>query len=148
MVFAGEGYARGERKVAADDAVATEHVRFRVEEMHRPAEALRAACLFAVQFGHRDAGRHTAGEGEAVVAIGRDGVVVFLNRGTGADRDRLLTNVKMKKSAYLSHRVGTRRFFLEPSNEEELPKEFKSFFPAFHSEGDPGLASGACQAEL
>jgi hypothetical protein len=37
---------------AADDAVAAEHVVLDVEQVHRAAEALRAAGLFAEELGH------------------------------------------------------------------------------------------------
>ena len=82
----GEGHARGQRQVAADDAVAAQEVVLGVEEVHRAAQALRAAGLLAEQLGHDRPGRHALGVGLAVVAVGRDDVVLGLERGHRARR--------------------------------------------------------------
>ena len=81
-----EGDAGRERDVPADDAVAAEHVVLLVEHVHRPAEALASSPSTLPKSSAMSArGAHPLGEGDAVVAVGRDHVVVRPERGDGAD---------------------------------------------------------------
>ena len=111
-----EGGAGRDRDVAADDAVAAEHVVLLVEEVHRAAEAPRAAGDLAEELGHGGARAHPARERHAVIAVGREQVVVGPERGGGADRDRLLPDVEVEEAADLALRVGARRLFLEAAD--------------------------------
>ena len=116
----GEGDAGGERDVPADDAVAAEHVVLGVEDVHRAAEPLRAAGDLAEELGQDRFGVHALRDGEAVVAVGGDDVVVGRERRASADGDRLLADVKVEESADFALRVGARALFFEAANEEHL----------------------------
>ena len=122
-VLRGEGDAGRQRDVSPDDAVAAEHVGGRVEHVHRAAQPLRAASLLAPQLGHERVRGHPLGDGDAVIAVGGDHVVVRLERGDGPDADRLLPDVQVKEPADLPLGVGARGLLFEAANQEHLPVE-------------------------
>ena len=63
--------------LAADDRVPAVHVVRLVEQVHRPALALRAAGHLAEHLGHRVVRLHPLGQRQPVVAIGPDDDVVI-----------------------------------------------------------------------
>ena len=105
-VLARERDASRQRDVPADDAVPTEHVVLRVEQVHRTAEPLGATGDLAVKLGHHAFARHPLGEGEPVIAVGADHVVVGLQGGAGADCHGFLADVEVEKAADLALRVS------------------------------------------
>src|SRR5206468_9708065 len=107
-VLRGERGPRRDRYVTADDAVTAEEVRRLVEQVHRPAEPLHEAGLLAVQLGHDRPRRDTLRIRVAVLAIGRDDVVLLLERGDRADAHRLLADDQVEEAADLALRVGLR----------------------------------------
>ncbi len=122
-VLAGEGDARGQGQVAADDGVAAEEPLRGVEEVHRAALALGAAGVAAQQLGHRLVGAHPAGQGVAVVAIGGDDEIVVAEHPDRTDGDRLLTAVQVAEAADLAaHLVELVRLLFEPADQEHLPQ--------------------------
>ena len=56
----------------------------------------------------------------AVVAVGRDDVVLGLEGGDGADGDRLLPDVEVEEAADLALRVGLRRRLLHAPDGQHL----------------------------
>ncbi len=122
-VLACEGDAGRYGDVAAHDAVAAEHVVLCVKQVHRAAESLRTSGDFPVELGEDGLGLHPLGYGEAVVAVGSYDVVVGRQRRAGADRDGLLSDVKVQKSTNFTLRVCPRALFLAPADEEHLSVE-------------------------
>ena len=81
--------------------------------MHRAALALGASGGLAVKFGHAFVHAHADGEGVAVVAVGRDDVVVVAHEGGRAHRDGLLAIIEMEKTAHLARVVNLGRLQFE-----------------------------------
>src|SRR5258706_8703870 len=100
--------ARRDRHVAADDAVAAEEVLALVEDVHRAAEALHASRLLAVELGQDRARRHALGVRVTMLAIGRDDVVLWLERGGRADAHRFLADDEVEEATDLALRVRLR----------------------------------------
>jgi len=61
-IAVGEGEARAERNLRADDAVAAEEVFGQAEHVHGAALALGIAAAASGQFGHHALGVHAAGQ--------------------------------------------------------------------------------------
>ena len=122
-ILAGEGDACGERDVAADDGVAAEEPLLGVEEVHRAALALGAAGGLAEQLGHGGLDVHAAGDGVAVVTIGRDHVIVLAEDADRTDRHRLLSVVQVAEPADLpAHLVELVGLLLEAADQHHLPQ--------------------------
>ncbi len=66
-------------------------------------------------------GRGALGEAMAVLAIGRDDVVLVVERGDRADRDGLLTGVEMAEAGDFAARVHLGGLFLEAANQHHPP---------------------------
>src|SRR5260370_17634925 len=113
-----EGHSRRERNVRANDRVSAVHVIFLVEEMHRTAEALRAAGRFAKEFGHTRVGAGSARERVSVIAICGDDVIVLAHRGDGTDDNRFLADVKMAEAADFLRLILLARAFLKAPNQQ------------------------------
>ena len=79
--------------------------------MHRAAAPVRDAGFLAKQFRHYVARLRAFGDAVAVLAIGRDHVVLVAERLDGADRDRLFARIRRTEAGDLA--LGTfRRLFL------------------------------------
>jgi hypothetical protein len=124
-VFRRERDAGRERDVAADDAVAAEHVVLFVEEVHRAAEPLRRPGLLPPKLGEQRARAHPLRERDAVITVRRDHVVVGLEGRDRADADRLLADVQMQKAADLSFGVPARALFFDAADEQHLAEELR-----------------------
>jgi hypothetical protein len=105
--------------VRADDSVAAEKAHALVVEVHRAAEALGATRRLSEELRHHRAGRDSLGERLAVLAVGREPVVVHRGAG-GADRDRLLPDVEMAEPEDLPLGVGLGRLLLETPDHGHL----------------------------
>src|SRR4051794_40217097 len=116
-VVGGEGHARGEREVAADDAVATHEAVLEVEHVHGAAAPVRDALLAAEQLGHDAVRLGAARERVAMRAVGRDEVVLVAHRAHGADDGRLLADREVQEAADLGLRVHLTRSLLEAADE-------------------------------
>ena len=129
-VLDGEGDAGGQRDVAADDGVAAEKPLLDVEEVHRAALAPGAARHLAQQFRHARPGRHAPGQGVAVIAIGRDQIVVFPEHADRTDRHGLLPAVLVEEAADLvALLVEHLRPFLEPADQHHLAEPDQGLRP-------------------
>jgi hypothetical protein len=120
-----ERRARRDRHVPADDAVAAQEVEAGVEEVHRPAEALRAARLLAVELGHDRARAHPLGVGVAVLAVRGDHVVLGAQRRDRADAHPLLPDPEVQEPADLALRVRLRRRLLQAPDRQHLPVQLE-----------------------
>ena len=91
-------------------------------QMHRAALAAADARAFAHHLRHQGLGVDAARQGQAMIAIGGDGVVTRFHGGQGADAHRFLAAVKMQINAgdalFLVEFVTG---FLELSNQDHLP---------------------------
>ena len=85
-----------------------------------PPRPSRAAGDLAEELGQQRARRHALRERDAVVAVGRDHVVVGLERGERADGDRLLPDVEVQEAADLALGVAARALLLDAADEEHL----------------------------
>jgi hypothetical protein len=120
-VLGRERRAGADRDVTADDPVPAQEVGLLVEDVHRAAEALHHAGLLAVQLGEDRARRHALGVRVAVLAVGRDHVVVGLERGGGADAHGLLADDQVEEPTDLSAlRVRLGGGFLHPPDRQHL----------------------------
>jgi hypothetical protein len=104
-VFGREGRTGRDRHVAPDDAIAAKEVRVLVEQVHRAAEPLHEAGLLAIQLREDGPRRDTLGVGVAMLAIGRDHVVLGLERGDRADAYSFLADDEVQEAADLALRV-------------------------------------------
>ena len=89
-VLVGEGEARPDRHLRADDAVAAVEMLLFREHVHRAALALGIAALAARELGHDALGVHAAGQHVAVVAVAGDDAVAIARGGLHADDDGFL----------------------------------------------------------
>ena len=124
-VFGGECCSCSYGQVTADDPVAAEHVVRRIEEVHRAAETLRTTRDLAEELGHRGAGRHASREGEAVVPVGGEDVVLRAQCSDGVDCDWFLVDVQVEKPSDLALGVGAGGFFFEATDEPHLAIELE-----------------------
>jgi len=106
----------GKCKVAADDAPAPEEPPLDIEEVHRTAQAARAAGVFTEKLCHRGVGRHSASERDAMVAVRLKDVVAIFEDFCCGDRDRLLPDVQMEEPADVALGVVARRLLFEAAN--------------------------------
>ena len=109
-----------QRQRAAHDPVAAEEAPVPVEEVHGAAAAARAAVHAAEQLGHDLAGRHPAGDGLAVLAVGGHQVVLVAERLGGADDGRLLADAQVQEAADLRLRVHLAGALLEAPDQQHL----------------------------
>ena len=90
-----------------------------------PAEATGTPGHLAEELGQERARAHPFREGDAVVAVGRDDVVVRPERGDRAHADGLLPDVEVQEAADLSFRVAARALLLHAADEEHLAIELR-----------------------
>ena len=126
-VLVGEGEARADRHVGADDAVAAVEVLLLREHVHRPALAAGVSARPAGQLRHHALRVHAAGQHVAVVAVGGDALVAVLGRGFQADDHRLLADVEVAEAADQAHSVKLARLFLEAADQQHLAVESQQF---------------------
>ena len=89
-----------------------------VEQMHRTALALRAPGCLAEQLRHDHPGRHAPRQRVAVVAVRRGDVVVVTQGCHGSDRNGLLPDIEMTKTADVAYGIGLAGFFFEAPNQQ------------------------------
>ncbi len=65
------------------------------------------------------------GEGDAVVAVGGEQVIVRPHGGVGADGDRFLSDVEVEETADFSPRIGPSRLFFEATDRGHLAVELE-----------------------
>ncbi len=94
----GKGDARAEANLPAYNAVAAKEALFLREEVHRAALALGAAGGLAIKLGHALIGRDAFSDGQAVVAVGGNHVVVVADGRHAACRHGFLADVEVAKA--------------------------------------------------
>src|SRR5215469_16123742 len=99
-IVMGKGEPGSDWHLCTDDAVATKEALLPAEHVHRAALAVRIAATTPGQLGHDTLGIHAAGQHMAVIAIGRDNRVAFLERCLHADDDRFLPDIEVAVTAY------------------------------------------------
>ncbi len=123
--FARERRAGRQRDVAADDRVTAEHAVLGVEQVHRPALAARHTAVAAEQLGHDPARVAPLDDRVNVVPVRAEDVVVGLQGGHRAHRDRLLPDREVAEPADLLQRVHLRAALLESAAEQQLPQQLE-----------------------
>ena len=118
-----EAGAGGERDAAADDRVRAEHPAREVRDVHRAAAALAEAVLAAVDLGHHRPEVAALGDAVAVAAVGARDVVVVVEVGADARRDRLLADVHVHEARDLTGAELARDPLLEEPDREHRPVE-------------------------
>src|SRR5438552_12192710 len=118
-----EAHAGGDRQVGADDGVTAEEVVLLVEQVHRAALALAEPVDAAEQLGHHATRVGALDETVAVLAVGRDRVVVAPEHRGGAGGHRLLADREVQEPADLAERVRLRRLLLEPADEDHVAQK-------------------------
>ena len=91
--------------------------------MHRAPLPLGATGALAEEFGHAGVHLHADGEAVAVVAVGRDDLVLAGHQGGGADCDRLLTDVEVEEATHHALIVVFQGLLLEAADAEHLAEE-------------------------
>ena len=121
-----EADAGRERHVAADDAVAAEEVRGCVSNRCiEPPLPRDAAVDAAEQLGHDGARRHAARERLAVIAVGRDDVVVGAQHRDRAGADGFLSDVEVAEAADLAERVRLGAALLEAALQQHRAQQLE-----------------------
>ena len=85
-----------------------------------PPSPFTQAGLLAVELGHDRPRGDALGVRVAVLAVGRDDVVLVLERGDRADAHGLLPDDQVEEAADLALRVGLRGGLLEAADREHL----------------------------
>jgi hypothetical protein len=127
-VLAGERDARGQRDVAAHDAVAAEHVVLASNMCIDPPRPFEQPVALPKSSAKKSARSHSLGQGDAVVAVRGDDVVVGPKSGDRTDRHGLLSDVEMQKPADFALRVPARALLLDPANQEHVAVQFCEVF--------------------
>ena len=117
------GHARRHGQVTPDDPVAAEVAARHVVEMHAAALAPADASGLAAQLGEQGARIGPTRQGVAMVAVGRDEVVVGAQQAHGPHTDGLLADVEVQEAADLPFDVELRAALLEASDEEHRTVE-------------------------
>lgn len=100
FVFQPVGESESEWSLAANDTVTAPIIFVGSEKVHRTALAARATGGFSKKFRHAFIHAHSHGESVAVVAIGRNDMVVFAEEGNSSHRHGFLPNVEMEETAH------------------------------------------------
>ena len=79
----------------------------------------------AEQLGHHGARRHAARERLAVIAVGRDDVVVGAEHRERAGAHRFLADVEVAEAADLAERVGLGASLLEAALQQHRPQQLE-----------------------
>src|SRR5690606_20809304 len=123
-VFAGEGQARAQRHLGADDAVTAIEAGRHVEHVHRAALAARRTADAARQLGHDLIGVHAGGQHMTVVAIAGDDLVVALfDALLNADGHGFLADIQVAEAPDQAHAVQLARALFEASDQDHLAIE-------------------------
>ena len=112
-----------DRQSAADDRVAAHEAQVLIEQMHRAAAAVRDAGGLAEQLGHHDPRIGALGEAMPVLAIGRDDVVLVVERVDRADGDGLLAGVEMAEAGDFAAAVHLGGLLFEAPDQRHAPIE-------------------------
>ena len=119
----GERGADDRGQAAADDRVRAEVAARDVVEVHRAAEAARAALLLPVELGHDRVDRRALGDRVPVGAVGRGDHVVRLERRADAARDRLLADRDVQEARQLARAEALLHLLLEAADQQHLAVE-------------------------
>jgi hypothetical protein len=111
----GQSKANRYWETATDDRVAAEEAVLRVKKVHRPTASMAAAVRLSEHLGHETASRKAARERMTMLTVGRDHVVVFLQRLQCRRADRLLADIEMEEPPNLAGLVKLCSLLLEAS---------------------------------
>jgi hypothetical protein len=89
-VFRSKGQPGTKWHLSTNNAMATVHMMFGVEEVHRPTFAFGAATDSAKEFGHTNSGVHASSQGVTMISIGCNNWIVRTEGRDTADRYALL----------------------------------------------------------
>jgi hypothetical protein len=118
------GEAGGQRERTADERVPAHEVTLCVEDVHRAAEAARAAGRLAVQLGHHLLGRDSTHERVDVVPVpGDDVVVARTGRGHDPVGARFLSWIEMEEATDLADLVVLVALLFEAAGEEHVAEQ-------------------------
>src|SRR5690606_5426647 len=101
----GEGKARAERHLGADDAVAAVEMLLLGEHVHRAALAARITAAASGKLGHDATRAHAGCQHVTMVAIGGDDLIAFLLGHLHADDNGFLANVEVTETTDEAHAV-------------------------------------------
>ncbi len=93
LVLERKSQAGCQRQVRAHNGVAAPKIFAHVGQVHRTALAARTACRLAQQFGHHHPGVHAHRQGNAMIAVGGDDMVLRLHSRRRAHAHGFLPNV-------------------------------------------------------
>src|SRR4030095_9788116 len=130
-VFNGKSHPDRQRNMSGDNSVTAVHVIFAVEEMHRTAQAARAACFFSKKFRHTCVRARAASKRVSMIAVSGDNVVIVTNGSDSAGHDCFLPNVKMTKAADLLRLILLTGAFFETPNQQHQ-REHLDFVALLH----------------
>src|SRR5438132_3079805 len=131
-ILHGEGHAGRQRQMSADDGVAAHEPALRIHEVHGAALPLAQSGDSTEEFGHDALRVRAPSEAMAVIAVGRENVVIGPQRVHGAHGHSLFSDAEVAEPADLAERVHLRGPLLEASNQEHLGVEMDQV-RAFHT---------------
>src|SRR5436189_2974433 len=130
-VFDGKTHSNCQRNMSGDNGVTPIHMMFAVEEMHRAAQAARAACFLSKKLRHASIRTRAASKRVSVIAVGGDDIIVITNGSDGACYHCFLSNVKVAKTTDLLRLILLTGTFLEPPNQQHQ-REHLDFVALLH----------------
>ena len=116
-----EGQPDSDRQPTPDDGVPPEEAPLGIEEVHRPSPPPAAAIGLAVHLGEDRPHWNAAGEGVAMLAVGRDDCVRWGQCRQRTDGDRLLADPQVEEAADLAGAVALRAGLLEAPDPQHRP---------------------------
>ena len=128
LVLLREGDAGRGGDLLADEAPAAPEALGDVEDVHGAAEPLDAAGGLAEEFVHDGLGRHAAGHGLSVDAVGAHHDIGGAERGGGADGDGLLPDVQVAEAHDFSEPVGASCGLFETALLDHVAVHFEQGF--------------------
>jgi hypothetical protein len=102
----------------------------RREEVHRAPLPFRASRRLSEKLGHALIHAHADRECVTMVAVGGDHVIIIAEQRAGADRDRLLPDVKMQEATHRTFVVLilVERLLLEAANSHHVAEQPQLIF--------------------
>src|ERR1019366_2528726 len=120
QMFCGEGGAGGDTDASAHDGVGPEVAGGGIGDMHRSTFAFAVPGFFTEQFGKHAVGRGALGETVSVAAMRAGDVVVFVQHGTDADRNRFFADVEMGEPRHESAGIDVVHMFFEKADRHHV----------------------------
>ena len=105
LVLLGKSYAGAQAYLPAHNAMAAKKPFLLREKVHTAALSLGAAGGFTIKFGHALLCGYALGNGQAMIAVSGNEVIIIAQRGHHSCSNRFLPYIQMAKPADLLHTI-------------------------------------------